>query len=198
MHAMGKGKQVVVIAGPSGSGETTFTNELVLAYPGKMARAISATTREPRGDEKDGEDYYFFDKETFFDEIQKGNIPEHTFVKERDAYYGSYLPDLQKKLDEGKIVIVNTDRVGADYYKRNHNAETIFIEPKIIEVLRKRIEERDPSVSKHEVDVRILQAMREIVDAAGAYDHVVFNTDGEFAETMTSVVEILKREGYSV
>jgi len=198
MHAMGKGKQVVVIAGPSGSGETTFTNELVLAYPGKMARAISATTRDPRGDEKDGEDYYFFDKETFFDEIQKGNIPEHTFVKERDAYYGSYLPDLQKKLDEGKIVIVNTDRVGADYYKRNHNAETIFIEPKIIEVLRKRIEERDPSVSKHEVDVRILQAMREIVDAAGAYDHVVFNTDGEFAETMTSVVEILKREGYSV
>mgnify|MGYP002620796418 CR=1 FL=1 len=192
-----KHKNVVVIAGPSGSGETTFTRELTLAYP-NFVRAVTATTRPPRTGEKEGVDYYFLNKEEFFEEVQSGNIPEHTYVKSRDAHYGTYLKDLEKKLDEGKTVIVNTDKSGALFYKRKYNATTIFIKPKSLDVLRDRITRRDPHISEKEVDLRILQAMQEIVDATGQYDYVVFNTDGEFADTIIDVVDILKREGYSV
>jgi guanylate kinase len=192
-----KEKNVVVIAGPSGSGETTFTRELTLGYS-NFVRAVTATTRPPRTGEKNEIDYYFLDKEKFFEEVQNGNIPEHTFVKSRDAHYGTYLPDLEKKLKEGKTVIVNTDRSGALFFKRKYNATTIFIKPKSLDVLRDRIVRRDSQISEREVDLRILQAMQEIVDSTGYYDHVVFNTDGEFADTVIDVVDILKREGYSV
>lgn len=194
---MGKKKNIVVIAGPSGSGETTFTTELVTAYP-HMVRAVSATTRPPRGDERDGVDYYFMDKERFFEEVQSGNIPEHTYVKSRDAHYGTYLPDLKKKLEEGKTVIVNTDLAGARYFKHEYGAVTIFIKPKSLDVIRDRIERRDPGTKEHEVDVRMLQAMEEIVAAIGQYDYTVFNTDGEFADTILKVVDILKNEGYDL
>lgn len=192
-----KKRNVIVIAGPSGSGETTFTKELTLAYS-NFVRAVTATTRKPRAGEKDGIDYYFFDRNDFFEEVQNGNIPEHTFVKSRDAHYGMYLPDLEKKLKDGKTVIVNTDRSGALFFKRKYDATTIFIKPKSLDVLRSRIVRRDSHISEREVDLRILQAMQEIVDATGHYDHVVFNTDGEFADTIIDVVEILKREGYSI
>jgi len=192
-----KTKNVVVIAGPSGSGETTFTQELTLAYS-NFVRAVTATTRPPRSGEKDGVDYYFLTKEKFFEEVQKGNIPEHTYVKSRDAHYGTYLKDLEEKLQQGKTVIVNTDKSGALFYKRKYNATTIFIKPKSLDVLKDRIARRDSNISEREVDVRILQAMQEIVDATGQYDYVVFNTDGEFADTIIDVVDILKREGYSV
>jgi guanylate kinase len=192
-----KEKNVVVIAGPSGSGETTFTRELTMAYT-NFVRAVTATTRPPRTGEKNGIDYYFFDRDRFFEEVQNGNIPEHTFVKSRDAHYGTYLSDLEQKLKEGKTVIVNTDKTGALFYKRKYNATTIFIKPKSLDVLRDRIVRRDSNITDREVDLRILQAMQEIVDATGHYDYVVFNTDGEFADTIIAVVDILKREGYSV
>jgi len=188
---------VVVIAGPSGSGETTFTRELTLAYP-NFVRAVTATTRPPRTGEKEGVDYYFLSKEEFFEEVQNGNIPEHTYVKSRDAHYGTYLKDLEGKLAKGKTVIVNTDKTGALFYKRKYNATTIFIKPKSLDVLKERIIRRDSNISEREVDLRILQAMQEIVDATGQYDYVVFNTDGEFADTIIDVVDILKREGYTL
>lgn len=188
-------KHVVVIAGPTGSGETTFTNELTLAYP-DFVRAVTATTRAPREGERNGVDYYFFTRDKFFEEVQAGNIPEHTYVKNRDAHYGSYLPDIEKKLAEGKTVIVNTDLHGAQYYKREYGAATIFIKPKSLDVLRERIMHRDPNISEQEINSRMVQALQEINEAEDRYDHIVFNTDGEFSETITKVIEILRREGY--
>jgi len=190
-------RQAIVIAGPTGSGETTFTNELILAYP-QFARLVSATTRPPREGERGGEDYYFFSQEGFFEEVQKGNIPEYTHVKNRNAWYGSYKPDLDNKLSSGKIVIVNTDLHGAKHYKENYNAVTIFIKPKGLEVLESRLRRRNPDMSEHELEKRLEQAAREIAEAEDQYDYTVFNTDGEFSDTMEDVVEILKREGYDV
>lgn len=192
-----KRRTVVVIAGPTGSGETTFTNELILAYP-HMTRAVTATTRAPRTGEEDGIDYYFFTPEKFFEEVQAGRIAEHTHVKSRDAHYGSYLPDLEEKLAAGKTVIINTDLKGARFYREHYDAVTIFIKPKSLDVLRDRIERRDPNVTEREVNLRMVQALQEIIEAEDQYDYVVFNTDGEFADTIIKVVEILRREGYNV
>lgn len=190
-------RQVVVIAGPTGSGETTFTKELMLSYP-NFVKLVTATTRPPRPGEKEGFDYYFFSKEKFFELVQDGTIPEYTHVVNRDAWYGTYLPDLEQKLSEGKIVIVNTDLKGMRFYKEHYRAVTIFIKPKSLDVLRFRITRRDPTISEKEVNNRMQQALQEINEAENQYDHVVWNQDGEFVDTISRVVEILKQERYDI
>lgn len=192
-----KKRQVVVIAGPSGSGETTFTEELMLAFP-HFTRAVSATTRAPRGSERDGEDYHFMTKERFFEEVQAGRIPEHTYVKNRDAHYGTYLPDLEKRIESGKTVIMNTDLAGTRFFKEHYGAITIFIKPKTMQVLYDRLIRRDPSIGKEEVISRLLNAAQEMMEAENNYDYVVFNDDGEFADTIMKIVEKLRTEGYDV
>lgn len=190
-------KKVVVIAGPTASGESTFTKEFVLAYP-NFERAVSATTRRPRLNEEEGVDYYFMTKEQFFENVQNGNIPEHTYVKERDAHYGTYLPDLQKKLESGKTVIVNTDLHGARFYKDEYGASTIFIKPKSMQTLYDRLIRRDPSITREEVITRLIHASQEILEAEHKYDFTVFNDDGEFADTMVKINDILAKQGYDV
>jgi len=192
-----KQKRIVVIAAPTAGGETTFTMELIDSFE-NFTRLTSATTRNPRMNEENGKDYYFFSKDEFFNEIDKGNIIEYTHVPSRDAYYGSYKPDLDKRLEKGLTVVVNTDLKGARFYKNTYNATTIFIKPKSIDVIRDRLTRRDKTISAEEVEKRVKQAEQEIFEAKNHYDYVVYNTDGEFANTLINVVEILKKEGYSV
>ena len=194
---MKKPKQVLVIAGPTAVGESTFTHELTDAYE-NFVKLTSATTREPRLNEEHGVDYYFFDKETFFGEVQAGNIIESTYVPNRDAFYGTYKPDLDEKLAKGLNVIANTDPKGAQYYKEHYDAATIFLKPKSLEVIEDRLRRRDSSITEEEVQKRVAQAKQEIEDAKDKFDHVVWNTDGEFANTVINVIEILKKEGYNV
>ena len=190
-------KQILVIAGPTGSGESTFTHELLEAYE-TFTRAVAATTRSPRLNEEHGKDYYFFSKEAFFDAVDNGEIIEYTHVRNRDAYYGTYKPDLDAKILKGLNVIVNTDVKGALFFKEHYRATTIFIKPKSLEVIESRLRRRDTTISDEEVAHRLKSAQQEIDEAHNRYDHVVWNTDGEFANTVIEVVEILKKEGYSI
>lgn len=192
-----RNKQVLVIAGPTASGESTFTHELTDAYE-NFVKLVSATTREPRLNEQHGIDYYFLDKEKFFEEVHNGNIIEHTYVPNRDAYYGTYKPDLDDKLAKGLNIIANTDPKGARFYKDTYGAATIFLKPKSLAVIEDRLRRRDSSITEEEVQKRLVQAEREIRDAENQFDYVVWNTDGEFANTVFDVVEILKKEGYNV
>jgi len=194
---MQKEKQVVVIAGPTAVGESTFTHELVEGYE-NFVKLVSATTREPRLNEQDGIDYYFFDKEKFFEEIHTGNIIEHTYVANRDAYYGTYKPDLEEKLAKGLNIVANTDPKGAQFFKEHYNAATIFLRPKSLEVTEDRLRRRDSSITEEEVQKRVVQAKKEIADAENKFDYVVWNNDGGFVETVFEVIDILRKEGYSV
>ena len=191
-------KQVVVIAGPSGSGESTVTREIVRKFPMRVKRLVTATTRPPRVGEQNGFDYYFFTKDEFEKEKTKGHIPESTYIQNRDTYYGSYTPDLEKKLAKGYVVIINPDIVGARYYKENFNATTIFIIPETIDTLERRVRERNPELSDEEVAKRRENAMLEIQNERSFYDHVVMNTDGELEKTVNEVIAILKKEGYNL
>jgi guanylate kinase len=190
-------RQIVVIAGPTASGETTFTKELMVAYP-HFIKLISATTRSPRLTEQHKKDYYFFTLEEFLDQVHGGNIIEYTHVKNRDVYYGTYKPELDEKIAEGKTIVVNTDLSGARFFKHAYNAVTIFIKPKSIETIYHRLRRRDPTISNEELQMRLMNAMQEILDAENKYDYTVFNQDGEFADTIAKVIEILHREGYAV
>ncbi len=188
---------ILVIAGPTAVGESTFTRELTESFD-YFAKAVSATTRPPRLNEEHGKDYYFFDKERFFQEVDNGNILEWTHVKNRDAYYGSYKPDIEDKLAKGLVVIVNTDAKGAKFFKENYGATTIFIKPKDLDVIRDRLRRRDPSISNDEVEKRVKSAKEEIEEAesSAVYDYVVWNNDHEFSRTFDGLLEILRKEGY--
>jgi guanylate kinase len=188
-------KQVLVISGPTGSGESTITKEIIKKYP-KFSRLVTATSRAPRNNEKDKIDYYFFSKEVFEDGIENGNIVEFTFIENRGVYYGTYKPDLENKIRKGLNVIVNVDIVGTKYYKENYSATTIFIHPGTIENLRLRLSKRDKNISKTELEKRIKNAEKEIKEEMPHYDYVVINEEGKLEKAIGKVLEILRKEGY--
>src|SRR3989344_1953805 len=188
---------VVVIAGPTGSGETTITNAIVKAYP-RVTRLVTATTREPRIGEKHGVDYYFFSKEEFAREKEKGNILESTYIANRDTYYETYKPDLDVKLHAGSLVVINPDQVGAQFYKKHYDATTIFLLPESIDAIERRLRQRNPEFSDAEIAKRRANAEAEIENESPHYDYVVTNADAKLEQAVAEVVAILKKERYTL
>ena len=191
-------KQIVIISGPTGSGESTLTKALIERFPGKITRMVTATTRPPRDNEKDGVDYFFFSKEEFKKLEAEGVIPESGYIANRDTYYGTYVPDLQDKLAKGMVVVGNLQIQGTLFHKEHNNATTIFIDTESIEALMRRIRARSPGLSEEEFALREADAAREIQEERPLYDYFVLNADGKLNEAVDRIVEILKKEGYNL
>ena len=136
-------KQVVVIAGPAGSGKDTLAKELVRRFD-NMSLMVTATTRAKRPTEMEGVNYYFLTKEKFQEELKKGNILEYYHRPETDTYYGTYKLDLDMRLESGKIVIAVIQIVGAKYLKERYNATTLFIMPPSLDAFERRLRARSP------------------------------------------------------
>lgn len=192
-----QGKQVVVIAGPSGSGKNAVITKILREHS-NCARLVTATTRLMRPGEEDGVDYHFFSQERFDEELSNGNIPEHRFVPALGTYYGTYLPDLDKRIAEGKIVFAQVDIEGARLLKERYGATTIFIMPESLEQFRGRLRVRNPEWSQNEFDARMKITEDEIRVHAPQYDFRIVNADGKLDETARDVVEIMRKEGYNL
>ncbi|MBV9159162.1 MAG: hypothetical protein JO019_01030 [Candidatus Kaiserbacteria bacterium] len=190
-------KNVLVIAGPSGSGKNAVMRELMQRYS-KFDRLVTITTRMMRPGDVDGVDYHFFTQERFDEEMAAGNIPEHRFVPALNTYYGIYKPELDKKIKAGKIVIAAVDIEGARYLKEAYNATTIFIMPESLEQFKGRLRARNPEWSQKEFDERMRITENELRVHAPQYDYRVVNADGALQETVDEVVGILQREGYTL
>lgn len=183
---------IFIIAGPTGCGESTITNTIIDRFP-NFTRLITATSREPRLKEKNGIDYYFFSKEEFEEKIKNGEIIEHTFIQNRNTYYGSYKPDLEEKLKKGLNIIINLDAKGTTFYRENYDAVTIFLKPDSIESIKKRLISRDLHISQEELQKRLANAENEILNEEKYYEYVVINEEGKLDEAIQKVVEIIKR-----
>lgn len=190
-------KRVLVIAGPTGVGESTITKQLIKRYP-IFQKLVAATSRKPRLKEKNGVDYYYFDKEGFENELEKGNILEYTYIKNRDVYYGTYKIDLEQRLAKGFNVIANNDIVGAKYFKKYYNATTIFITPGSINDIKERIIGRDPNISPQELEKRLKNAQTEIDKESYFYDYLVKNEQNKLEEAIENVIKILEKENYTL
>jgi guanylate kinase len=182
---------IFIISGPTGTGESTITNEIIKRFP-NFTRLVTATSRSPRLNEKNGVDYYFFSKQDFENEIHQGNILEHTYVANRDTYYGTYKLDLEDKLAKGFNLIINPDIVGTKFYKINYNAVTIFIKPNSLEDLKMRLLKRDPNITDDELQKRLGNAEDEIKNDEKFYDYSVINEEGKLEEAIEKVTEIIK------
>jgi len=138
---------LVVISAPSGGGKTTLCNQLLAARP-DMTRAITCTTREPRGGEQDGVDYYFLDAGSFLKRVQAGNFLEHATVFGHS--YGTLKSEVLGKLRSGRDVLLNVDVQGAATIRKCAEEDSelkralvsVFLTPSSLTVLEERLRKR--------------------------------------------------------
>ena len=191
------GAHVVVIAGPSGSGKNAIIREIQKRFH-NVDRLVTATTRLPRAGESDGVDYHFLTQEHFDQELTKGAIIEHRFVAALNTFYGIYAPDLERRINAGKVVFAQVDIIGARVLKEHYGATTIFIMPESLSQFEGRLRTRNPEWTELEFDARIKITEEEVRVHAPEYDYRVVNADGALNETVDSIVDILRKEGYNL
>lgn len=192
-----EGRQVVVIAGPTGSGKDSIIQGILSRFS-NCSRLITATTRTKRPGETDGVSYHFLTKEKFLEELENGNILEYNYRKNLDTYYGTYKPALEEQLASGNNIFAQVQIIGARYLKEHYGAILIFIRPSSFETLEARIRERDKTLTDTELHERIEIARQEVEEDAKEYDYSILNEQGKLQEAIDNTVEILKKEGYTL
>jgi guanylate kinase len=135
-------QKLIIITAPSGAGKTSVTKYLLEKIP-QLAFSVSATTRKPRSNEKDGADYYFISEEAFHTKIQEKDFIEWEMVYE-GKYYGTFRSELERIWNDHKIPLLDIDVKGAIHVHEqfDDNCLTIFIEPPSVDELKKRLESR--------------------------------------------------------
>lgn len=135
-------RKIIIIAAPSGSGKTSITRYLLQKYP-LLSLSISAATRKPRGEEKDGVHYHFMSEAAFKQKIEENAFVEWEMVYE-GSYYGTLKVELERIWNLGKIPILDIDVKGAIHLQDQfpNRCLSIFIEPPSVAELKKRLESR--------------------------------------------------------
>ena len=178
-------KKLIIITGPSGVGKGTVVKEL-LNRNKDIWLSISATTRNPRMGEKDGENYYFISEERFKDMIDKKEFLE--WAQFAGNYYGTPLTTVSEKIKKGFIVLLEIEVEGAKQIKEKFpKSLSIFLLPPNKEELEKRI--RNRGTEKEEaINKRLSRANYEIA-SSDKFDFVLTNYDVN--ETVKGVFKII-------
>ena len=176
--ARGDSGLLIVISAPSGCGKTTIVDRLLKRHP-EWVRSISATTRQPRAGEKNGQDYFFVSPKAFKEMEDKNELLES--AKVYDCFYGTPKKFVMDALARDEKAILAIDVQGARKIKKILNGKmpllTLFILPPSVKVLRERLEGRQTE-SAEEVQRRIEVAQDEIKEA-GSYDLAFVNQNLE-------------------
>lgn len=173
--------KLIIVSAPSGSGKSTIINYL-LTKNLNLKFSISATSRPPRGTEKDGVEYYFLTLDEFKKKIKSGDFLEYEEVYP-DRFYGTLKAPIEKMLSDGVNVIFDVDVVGGCNIKKyyGNRALSVFIQPPSIEELRKRLLSRNTD-SLEVINDRIARAEYEL-KFANRFDVVIVNDDLKKAES---------------
>ncbi len=177
---MKKGK-LLVFSAPSGSGKTTLVNHLLSEIP-DMSFSVSATTRQPRGNEQNGVEYYFMSLEEFHQRVENDE-----FLEWQEVYpgrcYGTLKAVVEKMREQGLHVAFDVDVVGGTNIKKFYGDEalSVFIQAPSIEVLRERLVGRKTD-SMEEIEKRLAKAQWEMDFAKGKFDCTIINDDLEKAK----------------
>lgn len=192
---MSEASLVLVVSGPAGSGKTTLCSGLEAAFPGRIRRLVTTTSRSPRPGEREGTDYHFLPESVFKQRIQEGRFIEWARVHGR--YYGSETGQVLEMLERGCDLLLNIDVQGAAAFReagRTHpllrgRVHTLFVKPQSLEQLRRRMEQRGQDASE-EIERRLQTARTEIA-AAPDFDHVI--TSGSKEADLKAVADLYLR-----
>ncbi|MEZ4855223.1 MAG: guanylate kinase [Gelidibacter sp.] len=172
--------KLIVFSAPSGSGKTTLVRHLLKQKELNLEFSISATSREVRGEEIDGKDYYFLSFEDFKKKIKNDEFLEWEEVY-RDNFYGTLKSEIERIWSHGKHVIFDIDVSGGLRIKRKFPEETlaIFVKPPSIDELKIRLKNRKTE-SNDKINMRIAKASAELATAP-LFDKIVVNDNLEHA-----------------
>ncbi|WP_298303429.1 guanylate kinase [Flavobacterium sp.] len=183
---MNKGK-LLVFSAPSGSGKTTIVRHLLAQEDLNLEFSISCATREPRGQEVDGKDYYFISWEEF-----KKHIKAEEFVEWEEVYTNNYYGTLKSEVEriwaKGKNVIFDIDVSGGLRIKSKFPQETlaVFVKPPSVDELKRRLKQRSTE-SDEKINMRIAKAHVELATAP-QFDKIIKNYD----------LDVAKQEAYEL
>ena len=162
---------VFIISAPSGSGKSTLVNRIRTADP-KLDFSISYTTRQPRGVERDGENYHFISRGEFAKRIAAKEFLEYEEVF--GNFYGTHISSLQKAQAAGHDLVLDIDVKGARQLKeRIPDAVSIFVLAPSREILEKRLRSRSED-SQEVIERRLREAANEIREYE-LYDYILVN-----------------------
>lgn len=185
--------KLIIFSAPSGAGKSTIVN-YILKQGIHAEFSISATSRLPRGVEKNGVEYYFLSPEDFRSKIANNEFIEYEEVYQ-DCYYGTLRSEIYRIERKGKHIIFDVDVVGGLNIKNQFGdrALLVFIAPPSIETLRERLTLRGTD-SPETIDLRIAKAEYEL-SYATHFDITVVNSNLETAqqEAFKVVSEFLNR-----
>ena len=173
--------KLILFSAPSGSGKSTIINYLMQQGLG-LHFSISATSRPPRGQERNGVEYFFLSPEEFRERIAHNEFLEYVEVHE-GRFYGTLTSQVDAQLSRGEHVVADVDVVGAGRIKAVYGdrALTVFVQPPSVDELRRRLEGRGTD-SPEVINDRIARAEYELTFAP-QFDVVIVNDRLEQAQT---------------
>tara|TARA_B110001454_G_scaffold74092_1_gene71688 strand:+ start:43 stop:675 length:633 start_codon:yes stop_codon:yes gene_type:complete len=163
---------MVVLSSPSGAGKTTLVK--LLSKKKNFNISISHTTRKPRVNEIENQDYYFINNEKFQKLVKNEEFLE--YAKVFNHLYGTTRTPVIEKLEKGENVVFDIDWQGADQIKNkklNYKLITFFVLPPSKQVLFERLSSRDMK-DKLIVEERMKEFSRDLLHWIN-YDYVVIN-----------------------
>lgn len=174
-----KGK-LFVFSAPSGSGKTTIVSHLLNQEQLNLEFSISATSRKPRGEEREGVDYYFISAKEFIKKVKNEEFLEWEEVY-RDNFYGTLKTEVERIWKKGKHVVFDIDVAGGLRIKNKYPKETlaIFVKPPSIDELKIRLKKRSTE-NDEKINMRIAKASVELATAP-QFDKIIKNYDLEVA-----------------
>ncbi|MBQ9877283.1 MAG: guanylate kinase [Bacteroidales bacterium] len=163
------GNKVMIFSAPSGAGKSTVVNHLLKLYP-QFEFSISATSREPRGEEKDGVEYYFITADKFRELIAQDAFVEYEEVYE-NRFYGTLKSEVGRIWAKGKVILFDVDVKGGYNLKKyfGDKALSVLIVPPSMEVLEQRLRGRGTD-SEEAITERLAKAASELEFALGKFD----------------------------
>lgn len=184
-----KSGKLFVFSAPSGSGKTTLVRHL-LNQNLPLGFSISATSRSPRGEEVNGEDYYFLSEEDFRKKIEEDAFVEYEEVY-AGAFYGTLRSEVERLWAEGKNVLFDIDVVGGLNVKAQFPEETlsIFVQPPSLEELESRLRNRGTE-TEDKIQQRLDKSAKELVFAQD-FDVILVNDNLNIAKQ--EVVHLVKQ-----
>ena len=184
---------MLIVSAPSGSGKSTIVQWLMNEHPElKLYFSISCTSRQPRGTERNGVDYFFISPEQFREKIDNDEFLEYEEVYE-NRFYGTLKAQVERQREEGQNVVFDVDVKGGINSKKYYGEEalSLFIQPPSVEELRRRLEGRGTDTPEA-IEQRLAKAEYELTFAP-QFDNIVVNDNLETAkeETLRIVKEFL-------
>jgi guanylate kinase len=179
--------KVLIFSAPSGSGKSTIVNHILGLHP-EVEFSVSATSRPPRGEEKDGVEYFFYSADIFRLLVRDDKFVEFEEVYP-DRFYGTLKAEVNRIWASGHVIVFDVDVKGGVNLKKyfGDQALSVFIQAPSVEVLRQRLINRGTD-SAEDIAKRVAKAAEEMTYAP-LFDKVLINDDlaTAFAESEAMV-----------